>query len=269
MSVHRIANPAKQPNRGATHRAKGAAQSACVCLAAALVLGISGILYRECTSRMQLAFEAPIELPIPLAKIPEVINNWSGRDIPISLSTLKATGNDDFLNRKYTNENTRQWANVYIGYTARPRTMVGHRPQVCYPASGSLQISTITTKIVSSSGTPIPCLIHRFRSPDAIAGEQIVLNFYIVNGQLTNDEDVFTGFGWRTPNIAGDLAHYVAQIQVSSVFESSARAAAKDLTDSILDFFPDRNGIVRAVQNIDIPNVGEKPTDGQQPDRNP
>jgi len=73
----------------------------------------------------------------------------------------------------------------------------------------------------------------------------LILNFYIVNGQLTDDESVFSGVGWRTPNIAGDPARYVAQVQFSSVLENSARSAVLDFTDLILDYFPDENGKVR------------------------
>ena len=78
--------------------------------------------------------------------------------------------------------------------------------------------------------------------------ERVVLNFYIVNGQLTNDETSFSGVGWRTPNIEGDPARYVAQVQISSVLENSVRAATEDLTELVLDFFPDKNGKVQSAK---------------------
>ena len=77
------------------------------------------------------------------------------------------------------------------------------------------------------------------------------MNFYIVNGQLTSDDGVFSGVGWRTPNIDGDPARYVTQVQISSVLENSIRTAAKDMIELILDFFPDRNGRVKAVEYVD------------------
>ncbi len=79
--------------------------------------------------------------------------------------------------------------------------------------------------------------------------ERVVLNFYIVNGQLTNDESGFSGVGWRTPNIAGNTARYVAQVQISSVLENSIRTAGEDMTELILDFFPDKNGEVGAADS--------------------
>jgi hypothetical protein len=79
--------------------------------------------------------------------------------------------------------------------------------------------------------------------------EIVVLNYYILNGQITSDERNFSGVGWRTPNIAGDPARYVAQVQISSVLENSVRMAAMDMADLIMDYFPDKNGRVRAVDD--------------------
>ena len=78
--------------------------------------------------------------------------------------------------------------------------------------------------------------------------ERVVLNFYILNGQLTHKESGFSGVGWRSPNIGGDAARYVAQVQISSVLENSVRKAAEDMVDLILDFFPDETGRVRATK---------------------
>jgi len=60
----------------------------------------------------------------------------------------------------------------------------------------------------------------------------------------------FSGVGWRTPNIEGNPARYVAQVQISSIIENSIRTAAKDMTDLILEFFPDENGRVGAAEYI-------------------
>jgi hypothetical protein len=158
-------------------------------------------------------------------------------------------GNDEFLNRLYINESTNQWANIYIAYSARPRTMFGHRPQVCYIGGGWIHDSTEPSEVISNFGRAIPCLVHRFHLPAPGYEERVVLNSYIVNGQLTNDESSFSATGWRTPNIAGNAARYIAQVQISSVLEKSIRTAAQDMTELILDFFPDKNGNVRVAEN--------------------
>jgi hypothetical protein len=74
------------------------------------------------------------------------------------------------------------------------------------------------------------------------------LNFYILNGQLTTDENDFSGLLGRRPNIAGDPARYVAQVQISSVLENSIRNIATDMMDLVLDRLPDENGKVQAVK---------------------
>jgi hypothetical protein len=76
----------------------------------------------------------------------------------------------------------------------------------------------------------------------------VVLNFYILNGQVTADENDFSGPLGRRPNIAGDPARYVAQVQISSVLENFVRTIAKDVTDLVLDYLPDQNGKVRVVE---------------------
>jgi len=222
-----------------------------VWILAVLLLVCSGITYRALASRLKLVVGTPVELPVPLSAFPKQIGHWAGKDVPISENIQRAAGNDAFLNRLFINKSSNLWANVYIAYTAHPRTMLGHRPQICYVAGGWVHESTELTNMTSSTGREIPCLLHRFRRPSPETEETVVLNFYIVNGQLTSDERVFSGMGWRTPNIDGNPARYVTQVQISSVFENSVRSAARDITDLVLDFFPDVNGKVRAIEYVE------------------
>lgn len=233
-----------------TNSARLARISTSLVLGLSLVLLIlSGITYRVLASRLRLVVETPIELPVSLSAFPARIGAWLGKDVPIPENVQRVAGNDDFLNRLYINESANQWANIYIAYSARPRNMLGHRPQVCYVGGGWIHDSTEASEVISDFGRKIPCLIHRFHMPTPSHEERVVLNFYIVNGQLTNDESGFSGVGWRTPNIAGNTARYVAQVQISSVLENSTRTAAKDMTELVLDFFPDENGSVRAADS--------------------
>jgi len=221
-----------------------------VWILAVLLLVCSGATYRVLASRLKLIVDTPVELPVPLSAFPKQIGLWAGKDVPIPPNIQRAAGNDAFLNRLFINKLSNQWANVYIAYTAHPRTMMGHRPQICYVAGGWVRESTELTKVTSSTGREIPCLLHRFRRPSPETEETVVLNFYIVNGQLTSDERVFSGVGWRTPNINGNPARYVTQVQISSLFENSVRSAARDITERVLDYFPDENGKVRAIEYV-------------------
>jgi len=218
---------------------------------AVVFLICAGISYRVMASRLELIVETPVKLPVPLEALPERIGSWSGEDVPIPPNIVRVAGNDAYLNRLYINNLSNQWANVYIAYTAHPRTMLGHRPQICYVAGGWVHDGTERNQISSRSGVELPCLIHRFHRPAPDREDIVVLNFYIVNGRITSDERVFSGVGWRTPNIEGNPARYVAQVQVSSRLENSVRAAAKDMAELILDFFPDSSGRVKAIDFVE------------------
>jgi len=215
---------------------------------AVILLVSSGITYRVLAYRLKLVVDTPVKLPVPLSDFPKKIGNWVGKDVAIPANIVRVARNDAFLNRFFINEVNNQWANVYIAYTAHPRTMLGHRPQICYVAGGWVHEDTKTANVKTRGGREIPCLIHRFRRPSPETEETVVLNFYIVNGRLTSDESVFSGVGFRTPNINGDPARYVTQVQISSVFENSVRSIARDIADVILDYFPDENGNVRALE---------------------
>ena len=218
---------------------------------AVLLLISAGITYRVLASRLRLIVGTPVRLPVPLSAFPEQVGDWVGQDVEIPANIKRAAGNDAFLNRRYGNKLSDQLVNVYVAYTSRPRTMLGHRPRVCYVAGGWVHDSTQQAAVVSGGGRELPCLVHRFHRPAPESEETVVLNFYIVNGQLTSDEDVFSGVGWRTPNINGSPARYATQVQISSGLESSVRAATKDMAELILDFFPDENGKVKAIEYIE------------------
>ena len=219
---------------------------------AVLLLIFAGITYRVLASGLKRIVDTPIVLPVSLSAFPAQIGSWSGRDLPIS-STVKEYMEenfaDDFLSLRYINSATGAWADVYVVYcSSRPGGILGHRPRVCYPAQGWIQDSTEPSQFVSRTGQQIPCLIHRFYKPAPTHDQIVVLNFYILSGRLTANENDFSSPLGRRPNIAGDPARYVAQVQISSVLESSVRSIAKDMTDLVLDYLPDKNGKVRAVE---------------------
>ena len=222
-----------------------------VWILAVLLLVSSGITYRVLASRLKLVVDTPVELPVPLSAFPKKIGQWVGKDVQIPQNIQNVAGNDAFLSRLFMSNLSNDWANVYIAYTAHPRTMLGHRPQICYVAGGWVHDSTELTDMTSSAGREFSCLLHRFHRPAPETEEMVVLNYYIVNGRLTSDEKVFSGVGFRTPNIDGDPARYVTQVQISSVVENSVRLAARDIAELVLDFFPDENGKVRAVEYVE------------------
>jgi len=234
-----------------THTA-GRTSAGLVWVLAVLLLVSAGITYRAFASRLKFVYSTPIRLPVPLSAFPMKIGNWVGTDLTIRSTTreyMEKNFADDFFSRRYVNTTANAWADVYVVYcSSRPGGILGHQPRVCYPAHGWLHDSTEPSQFTSRIGQRVRCLIHRFHKPAPVYEQTVVLNFYVLNGQITTEEKDFSGFLGRRPNIAGDPARYVAQVQISSVLENSIRTAAKDMTDLILDFLPDSNGRVRAAE---------------------
>lgn len=214
-----------------------------------VLLVVSGGLYRVISHRLGVVTGSQIKLPIPLSEFPRQIGLWKSQDISIPLAVQKVAGNDDFVSRAYYKSDDNSSVGFYVAYTARPRTMLGHRPQICYPAVGWIHDGTEKISASSLSGRLFPCLLHRFHRPAPSYESIVVLNFYIVNGELTDDERTFTGIGWRAPNIEGNAARYVAQVQLSSPRESAVKLAVSELGDRIMQYLPDRNGAVQAAGN--------------------
>ncbi len=219
-----------------------------------LLLVSSGVTYRLLASHLDLLLKTPISLPVPLSAFPTQIGDWVGTDLAIPNTTkeyMEKNFADDFLSRRYINSVTQSWSDVYVVYcSSQPGGMLGHQPRICYPANGWVHESTESSQFVLRTGRSIPCLIHRFHKPTLAYDQKVILNFYILNGQITTDETDFSGPFGRRPNITGKPARYVAQVQISSVFESSIITAATDMTGHILEFLPDKNGVVNKMTYI-------------------
>ncbi len=217
---------------------------------AVIVLFTSGAVYRHFAPQWQGTGLDPIRLPVPLERFPRTIDDWISRDLPIATITqryMRQHFADDYISRHYIHTQTRTWADLYVVYcSSRPAGILGHKPGVCYPAHGWIPDETLPSEVVTKRGHKIPCLIHRFHKPAPAYAEIVVLSFYVVNGRISIDQRAFSNLMGRNPNISGDPAKYVAQIQISSILENSIRLAAEDMIDTILDIIPDPNGLVRA-----------------------
>ncbi len=249
----------KRPERRClVYAAPGKIPLCFVWILAVLLLISGGITYRVLASHLKLIIDTTITLPVPLSAFPAQIGNWVGGDLSVPSTTkeyMEKNFADDYFSRRYINAATGVWADVYVVYcSSQPGGILGHRPRVCYPAGGWNHDSTEPSQFISRAGRRILCLIHRFHKPAPTHKQTVVLNFYILNGQITADESDFSGPLGRRPNIAGDPARYVAQIQISSVLESSVRTVAEDMTDLVLDHLPDEIGKVRAVEYSNVVN---------------
>jgi len=219
-----------------------------------LLLISAGIAYRVPAQRIKILGEAPITLPVPLSDFPMEIGNWVGTELSIGATTkeyMKDNFADDYFSRRYVDSVAKAWADVYVVYcSARPGGILGHRPNVCYPAHGWQHESTETSRLVSQGGREIDCLIHRFYKAPPEYDRMVVLSFYVLNGRTTAKESDFSGPFGRRPNIARDPSRYIAQVQISSAQDKSVEMAAEQMADLILDFLPDENSKVEAAESV-------------------
>jgi len=226
-----------------------------VWILAVVLLVSAGVTYRILASGLERVISRTIKLPVPMSAFPLQIGDWSGIDLPIPNTTkeyMEKNFADDYFSRQYYNSATNAKANVYVVYcSSRPGGILGHRPRVCYKGYGWIHDGTETEQFISRAGQKIPYLIHRFHKPTTMT-QAVVLNFYVLNGKLTADEKDFSGLFGPRLNFAGDLAKYVAQVQISSEVENSVLKMAKDVVDLILDYLPDQNGEVRAADDNNL-----------------
>lgn len=210
----------------------------------------AGVAFRVAGAMFSREIGEPVKLPISLSEIPVQIGSWTGTNVEIPATTqdyMRTNFADDYISRQYVDRAASLWAGVYLVYcSSRPAGILGHKPRVCYPGTGWIWDDTAESQFTTRSGRKIECLIHCFHRPMPAYQQVYVLNFYVLNGRITLSEKEFSGLLGRRPNLEGDPARYVAQVQITASSENCVRIAAGDLVDTILTFLPDKDGQVTA-----------------------
>jgi hypothetical protein len=152
------------------------------------------------------------------------IGDWVGTNVDVPEEILRIAGNDDTVSRLYRRRLTDDAVSLYIGYTGRPRSMLGHRPTNCFVNAGHAHVGTESVTL-SSGGTKVPASLHSFLKHGVVDERTLVIHYYVLNGHVTVDERSFWGISWRTPNLARDARRYVAQVQVAVRIDPDAVAA--------------------------------------------
>jgi len=237
------------PARG-RNRCRGAGSVWLASAVAVSLLIAAGVAFRVAGAGFSQEIGEPVKLPIPLSEIPLQIGSWTGTDAEIPATTqdyMRTNFADDYISRQYVDRAASLRAGVYLVYcSSRPAGILGHKPRVCYPGTGWIWDDTTESQFTTRSGRKIECLIHCFHRPMPAYQQVYVLNFYVLNGRITLSEKDFSGLLGRRPNLEGDPARYVAQVQITASSENGARIAAGDMVDTVLSFLPSKDGRVTA-----------------------
>lgn len=205
-------------------------------MGAGLLLLVGGVGYRLAAAHLG---RTSTGIPLPrgtLARLPLEIGEWTGRDVPLDAQIIRATATDDHVNRLYVRQASREAAAVFIAYGVRPRDLLPHRPEVCYPGAGWTYERTRMENIACADGSPLPCQIHSFHRGGLEAKRITVLNYYIVDGRLCGDISALRSLSWAHDGPSG----YVAQVQIacndslpSERADNTVRRFAADSGDAI------------------------------------
>lgn len=161
-----------------------------------------------------------------LDAVPRHLGPWEGVDVPMDAAVLAAARTDAHLNRRYVHRESRETLDLYVAFTNSPVNMLGHRPDVCYPASGWVAESVDETAIGSIGGRHFECLLHKFSRGDTDGERLIVANYYVLPQGTTTDWSAFSGLQWRSRSASADSVVFVAQVQVVGAALFSSRVPA-------------------------------------------
>ncbi len=182
----------------------------------------------------------PITLERPLSTLPLRIGTWDGVEVPLDARVAERAANDDYVNRRYVDTQSNRFVDFFVAYTASPVTMLGHRPDQCYPAVGWQLVESRPDTVTLPDGKRLDCLIHDFTRGGTHSEGLVVLNYYVLQGKYTTKWTDFWGPSWRSENLSGDPSFYVAQVQivcpvmVASLFERGEETV-KRFSEQIVD----------------------------------
>ncbi len=195
----------------------------------------------------------PHAFPRPLAEFPLALNGWTGIDIEIPSAVqqyVQSNVADEFINRRYTNANTQQWADLYVTCSLSfPSGVRRADPRVCFAANGWVWDRTAPASIVTSSNRMLSCVMHGFHNPP-IGANVVVLCFYIVDGRIMSEQDL-------PPRLVRETVQspprYVAMVQIASGREDSVRSAAGAMADALVDAFAISGPSISVIDRVEEP----------------
>jgi hypothetical protein len=178
-----------------------------------VVLLAAGQSYRVAASWLGSA-DTSVAIPVgTLSRLPSMIGNWRGEDMPLDVQTIRRTDTDDHVNRCYSHDNGRDAVGVFFAYGVRTRDLLPHRPEVCYPGAGWTLVHTKQRGFIASDGRLVNCRVYDFIKGGLQSDSVTVLNFFIVDGTSHADVASLRSRAWRSRAARG----YIARVQISSL----------------------------------------------------
>ena len=219
-----VVQPMKITQKGRSGPAIGAAVTI-------VLLVVSGIGYRVTAGWFD---RAVVGAPLPvgsLGAVPLQVGDWFGEDVPMDDAIIKRTDTDDHINRIYRRRETREGVSVFAGCGVKLRDLMPHRPTVCYIGGGWTLDQSKTVQLDAAGVGTLPCVIYTFYRSGLDSARIAVLNYYIVDGQYSEDVSLLRS----KARSFGIGATYMAQIQIAA----RGGQAGSGGEDAVLSFAKD------------------------------
>jgi len=220
-------------------------------LAVGLLLG-SYVVYRRHAAWVGVRLGKRLPLRKALSQLPLVFGDWRGADVPLEEGVADIAGADDYVSREYRNARTGEMLSLYVNYYGSPRVMVGHYPDVCYPAFGwkrELRRADRIRAIGAAANEAWPAVVYRFKKG---SDRVTVVSFFNVGGQYTADREMVRRAAHGA--IGSENKNYLAQVQLSLPGRPSMKRTLRITGGFLTELLPQLEDV--------LPDsaVGESPT---------
>lgn len=197
-------------------------------LAASGFLVGANLIHYGLAKRASLPVAAEPLDPKALSKLPLMINDWRGEEVPLDQRIAERTNSDTRINRRYSRQNGGEVVLVYVAAGTRARAMMFHRPEVCYVASGLTLTGSHSVNLELGNGRQLAARLLEFGTEDVQASGVVVLSYYYFGGQYYASRlPVLRAISraWR----GSALGAYLVQVQIVAFLAEQTSNVAKNL----------------------------------------
>jgi hypothetical protein len=210
-------------------------------IVADILLLVFGFIYNALVVRLGAPVTASPIVPEIVNRLPMQIGSWTGQDVYLDETIVRATGTDAHIFRRYSRHQKLESILLYIACGTNARNLVAHRPDVCYTAAGQALMDRRSAELTLNDGMILPCSIFYYSHGGLSTDQTVVLDYFIVDGQHYGDDSLLESRAWR----GSDTITYAAQVQVvaSSTGAPTADSATKIIYDFAVDSAADIAGL--------------------------